>query len=143
MKRITLFLLFGLSISLFAASQISYDALKAEIIANKLKEGKTLTVQEANQASDFVVFALAKTQTKGNDLLDDIPAGSEWRKFHYSFESIEREYKAAYVILKKVDTIKKLMSESKYAQLTIAIRDYKDWYSRFCEKQRKYTDCPY
>lgn len=143
MKR----LLFVFFTAFFAAtavnSQTTFDPINAEVIANRLKENQAITKQQGAQAVNYALIGLSKVETGGELLLDMYPAGSEWETFHDAFERIEEEYQAVFVIIKHTDVLKKVVAESLYAKLTIKIREYNSWYSRFCSKQKVYTDCPY
>ena len=143
MKQLLIAFLLGFIALTTVNAQTSYDPVNAEVISNRLNGNITLTKQQASQAVNYAIIGLSKSKAGGERLLDAYPAGTEWRTFHRAYESIEEEYDAAYVIIKNIDKFKKLLTETQFAKLSVAIREYKDWYSHFCIKQRVYTGSPY
>lgn len=143
MKRFILFFFLGILSFTSIIAQDVYDSVKAEIIANKLTAGKIISRQEAQNAVNYALIGISKIQSEGDRLLDLYPEGSDWVKFHKYFESVEKEYNASFVIIENVENFKKLLPDKDYAKLTIALRDHREWYSRFCQKQKRLSGCPY
>lgn len=143
MKRFTLFCFLSIISSLILKSQSVYDPLNAEIIANKLYNNTELTQQEAINAVNYAIIGLSKIEESGEQMLKDYPAGSNWKKFHRDFEEVEEEYDATFTFMDFIDKFKNKLPDEIYAKYTISLRKYNSWYSKFCNKQTKYTNCPY
>lgn len=153
MKRLILSVILAItgcfcSLNLWA-DKSSYNPVKIEIVANKLEHDETISTEQAADAVENILIAFSETESRGNKLLDAIPAGTDWEEFHLKFEAIEDEYHAAWVILKKFKNQKKLyafkllLSDNLYARFTIAWREYNKWYKGFAAKQKKFKDSPY
>lgn len=135
MKRL-LQTLMMLMLALHVSAQ-SYDYDRAELIANRLKAGQSLTANQYVEAVNLFVAGWQEVKAQGERLLEMTPGGSDWLTFHRSFEAIEDNYYAVWKILKELDKNVNKIPEKSRALFTRNQRAYKTWYKEFEYKQRK------